>query len=618
MRGRSTAAVYNDLNTLFHVGAVTGTSDGELLERFLAGGGGSGQAAFEEIVRRHGAMVLGVCRRALVDQQAAEDAFQATFLVLALRAGSIRKHASVGPWLHGVAARVARRSALQSRRRRELPLSGDHPAGSASDDPGMAEVQSVLDEELQRLPEKYRRPVILCYLEGQTQAEAAQVLGWTRGTVSGRLARAKDLLRSRLERRGLAPTATILPAFLAPESASAAVHPSLVTSTVRAASALGLAGAEAGLASRRALTLARGVVRGLFLGRIRLAAVLVLVLGASAVAAGSLWSSRLGSPHRDRGRADLELYQGAPHVVGVGYTPDGETALTAEADGRVRFWDVASGRRIGTHNLLETPEGGETQLDAFALSGDGRLIAGSGSVRTYDFARTLRGIWIWSLDEQKQLRRIDTGATNLQALAFSPEGASLAAGDQTGQIQLWDVATGDELLTLHLGGSAIRGIAFSPDGMTLAVTNDTSGVQLWDLGGGRPLGPVDGGSEPQALAPSFSGDGKLLAFANPEGVVTIWDRAGSRVQVKRQPGPRGSLALAFAPDSQSLAVGSDLDGTITVIDARTGQLRWRAEPGVTALDGGLAYAPGGRTILVGGGGVPRFLDAGKGGVRPTR
>ena len=215
--------IRRDLDALFHVGVVSGMSDGQLLERFVARGQDGGQVAFEEVVRRHGSMVLGVCQRALGDAHAAEDAFQATFLVLALKARSVRKQDSLGPWLHGVAARVARRAVYLSRRRKETTLPTDDLAGTSRIDHESVELRSILDEELDRLPEKYRRPMVLCYLEGQTQDEAARVLGWTKGTVSGRLARAKELLRSRLTRRGLASTAAVLGAYLAPEAVSAAV-----------------------------------------------------------------------------------------------------------------------------------------------------------------------------------------------------------------------------------------------------------------------------------------------------------------------------------------------------------------------------------------------------------
>jgi RNA polymerase sigma factor (sigma-70 family) len=616
MRGRSSAALYDGIDTLFQVGAVTGTSDGELLERFSTSRGGSGQAAFEEIVNRHGAMVLGVCRRVLADRQAAEDAFQATFLVLALRAGSIRKPESVGPWLHGVAARVALRGAAQTRRRRERPLAEAHQPGADSADPDLTEIRSVLDEELERLPEKYRRPVVLCYLEGQTQEEAAQVLGWTKGTVSGRLARAKDMLRGRLERRGLAPTAAVLPGLFAPEPASAAVPASLLAPTVRAASALGLAGAEAELASGHVTKLARSVLRATLLTRLKLAvAVAFLALGASAVAASSLWRSRPVLPStRDARRLEVVPPQRlSRHVVGVAYTPDGETAISAESDGQIRFWDVSTGRTIGTLSLIESPGASDPALDGFSLSSDGRMIAGSGSVRDVLSARTLHGIWIWSLEQSRLLRWIDGGEKGLQAFALSPESASLATGNQSGKIQLWDIATGEELLALQLGESAIRGIAFSPDGMTLAITNENSGVQLWDLGAGRPLGALDGGSEPRALGACFAADGKLLAFANPAGEVTIWDRAGHRPLTKTQSGARGPLTLAFAPDGRSLALrGGDLDETITVVNALTGRERWRTKLGSALRTGGLAYSPDGQTILVGGGSLPQFIDAGTG------
>ena len=148
---------------------------------------------------------MGVCRRLLGNHHDAEDAFQATFIVLALRAGAVRKGQSLGPWLHGVAARICQRARLVSRRRQEEPI----PAGGLIDpggrDPALADLNRVLDEELRRLPDKYRLPVVLCYLEGRSQEEAARELGWTKGTVSGRLARAKEVLQHRLIRRGLAP-----------------------------------------------------------------------------------------------------------------------------------------------------------------------------------------------------------------------------------------------------------------------------------------------------------------------------------------------------------------------------------------------------------------------------
>ena len=256
---REANVVSRDVDTLFQLGVIAGTSDGQLLERYVRREAGASEAAFEEIVRRHGPMVLGVCHRELGDRHAAEDAFQATFLVLTLRAHSVRRRESLGPWLHGVAARVARRARLLDRRRRETALPAQGVPGPGSTDPERTEFLSILDAELERLPEKYRRPVVLCYLEGKTQDEAALALGWTKGTVSGRLARAKDLLRARLARRGLAPTAALLGAWLVPEAGAAVVPVPLLLSTVRAATAASLAGMETGLVSGQAAALARGM-----------------------------------------------------------------------------------------------------------------------------------------------------------------------------------------------------------------------------------------------------------------------------------------------------------------------------------------------------------------------
>src|SRR5262249_38884073 len=158
---------------------------------------------------RHGPMVLGVCRRALADPGEVEDAFQATFLVLVRRARSVRAGDSLGRWLYGVARRVAAKSRARSQRSRarSTPLAVEPAAPDPDSSADRIGLLAALDEEGGRLPEKYRAPVVLCHLEGLTHAEAAARLRWPVGTVSGRLSRARGLLRDRLVRRGLAPTA---------------------------------------------------------------------------------------------------------------------------------------------------------------------------------------------------------------------------------------------------------------------------------------------------------------------------------------------------------------------------------------------------------------------------
>ncbi len=195
--------VLREIREVFGAGRP-GASEGDLLDRFLAGGD---EGAFAAIVARHGAMVAGVCRRRLDDPNDVEDAFQVTFLVLVRRAGTIRDRDRLGTWLHEVARSVAGRARRASGRRRVHEAWGAIREGSgrATDESGTGEALAVLDEEIARLPERFRLPLVLCHLEGLSQGEAAVRLGWTAGAVRGRLARAREILRGRLARRGVVP-----------------------------------------------------------------------------------------------------------------------------------------------------------------------------------------------------------------------------------------------------------------------------------------------------------------------------------------------------------------------------------------------------------------------------
>ena len=200
--------VGESLRTLFSVGTLSGLTDGQLLERFAQGRVGmpDSEAAFTVLVERHGPMVLGVCRTVLGDRHDAEDACQATFLVLAQRAGLIRRRDSVASWLYGVARRVALRARRRAARRRELERRRQARVGVAQAIAAPApEPWPELYEELDRLPEPFRAAVVLCDLEGQSYERAAGILHCPVGTVQSRLARGRERLRHRLERRGLAP-----------------------------------------------------------------------------------------------------------------------------------------------------------------------------------------------------------------------------------------------------------------------------------------------------------------------------------------------------------------------------------------------------------------------------
>jgi RNA polymerase sigma-70 factor (ECF subfamily) len=263
--------------------AVDVPTDADLLRRFATD---RDQAAFTTLVERHGPLVLSVCRRVLGAVQDAEDAFQATFLVLARKAGEIRDPGLLGNWLYGVASRIARKARVAVTKRqthekqvRLLP-SLEAPAAPVPDDLG-----PVLDEELSRLPEKYRAALVLCYLEGKTNEEAARLLQWPTGTVKGRLARARDLLRSRLARRGLRASALLLGTFLgAAQAKAAAVSAPLAATTTRAG--VGFAAGVSAWSSPAALRLALSVLRAP--RRLKyLAVVLALLFGATTWLVGS-------------------------------------------------------------------------------------------------------------------------------------------------------------------------------------------------------------------------------------------------------------------------------------------------------------------------------------------
>ncbi len=293
LRGQFSGALIQQLERLFRHGTAIGLTEGELLDRFVRS---RDEAAFEALIARHGPMVLGVCRQLLRDPHDVDDAFQATFLVLVRKAGTLRRRDLLGNWLYGVAHRVATRSrVLAAKRLARVPHGQDAIDRLEKDDGGAVTVRDKPDEpdpepspwlheEVRRLPEKYRTLVLLCYFEGLSHEQAAARLGCPIGTVKGRLARARDLLRKRLVRRGVMLPAAAAAQCLALSDLRAAVPDSLKDATLQAARATaGTAGASIVTSTSVSLpvaTLADGVLQAMIMSKLKAATVTLLVIGA--------------------------------------------------------------------------------------------------------------------------------------------------------------------------------------------------------------------------------------------------------------------------------------------------------------------------------------------------
>ena len=278
---------FRQLDTLLNVGAVGGLTDAQLLELFTTGRDETAEVAFTVLVDRHGPMVLRVCQAVLRDSHDAQDAFQATFLVLVKKARGLWVRESLGPWLHQVAHRIASGMKLAKARRRRhekqaAALSADLAADSNPDDLG-----EVLHREVSRLPERYRAAVVLCLLEGLTPEQAARQLGWPAGTVHSRLARGRERLRGRLTHQGLAPSIVGLGSLPAAEL-SATVPPALVAATGHAASRVIAGEMMDEIVSISVATLTKGALRTKMMTKLMIAAGATLALGVAITGAGTL------------------------------------------------------------------------------------------------------------------------------------------------------------------------------------------------------------------------------------------------------------------------------------------------------------------------------------------
>jgi len=596
-------------------------NDGQLLERFATQ---HDENAFALLVQRHGPMVLNVCRRVLQDEHAGEDAFQAAFLVLVRRAGALDRRGSVASWLYTVAYHIALRArADAARRRAQESQVRAMPATDSLREPDWQELRPLLDEELSRLPDKYRAPLVLCYLEGMTNEQAARELGWPAGSMAKRLARARELLRARLTRRGVALSLAMLGPGLTEQTLAAPLPASLATATVRAALLFATGEAVAGAISAPAVNLAEGALQALGMARLRIIAGLLLLVVGAAGAGAAMWlrtnhpeqpaldaASSPGSfaptaTNEDRrvpgppeeiaapralvevvtARERAVLHKDAAPITALTFAPDGRTLASAAGDKRpmVLLWDVPAeqvAQRLPAHTA-------EIRGLAFAPTSD-RLASASRD-------KTAR---IIESRDGKELFVLRGHGGSVYAVAFAADGRTVATGSSDKTARLWEGGQPTATLSGHADG--ILCMAFVPPGKTLATGSKDKTIKLWDWAGRTEQATLRGHKD-AVVALAVTPDGKRLASAGAgkDRTIKLWDLEGEPVERFTLEGHSGGvLAVAFSPDGRTLASAGE-DGSVKLWDVATGKewLTLTAHPGGAHV---VAFAPDGKTMASGG------------------
>ena len=634
---------------LHHISRLVAPSepDAVLLQRFIHQ---RDEAAFTALVKRHGSLVHHVCRRLLADAHIAEDAFQATFLVLARRARTIRRPASLAAWLHGVAHHMALKARRMEHRRQQSEANGvDRGSPDPRPDP-LAEVSArevlvILDEEVARLPEAFRLPILLCGLEGLGLEEAARRLGWTRDSVKGRLERGRKRLHERLVKRGLTLTAALAAAEMARGSVTAGLVHALAHSTTRSA-LLFLSGPMVPTEiSAQVAPLAEGALKAALLAKLKGAVALVLALSVLVVGAGlaayqvlegkppntkavskpergipsvqptdrpatgetsrvrnDVYGdplppgavARVGSMRRWRGRNNY----GSPLV----FTPDGKKVVFCENGQAIRFLNTATGQDVRRICPNRDVVNSKDQMTTFALAPDGKTLITA-------------GLWnpklrLWDVGTGKELRQLPGASNGTNTVAFSSDGKMFAAaGSAEGKavITLWDATTWQETRQITGLPEWIGSISFVPGGKTLISGGGLCrNICWWDVGTGREIRRLAIKSE-HSWELVISPDGKRLAAYMTSGDLYLFNGATGEEVSRTGFGPEHPVGcLCFSPDSQALACGHSGD-RILFYSAATGreQYRWDQE----GYPAHMAFSPNGKVLALSDRQIIRFRDS---------
>jgi RNA polymerase sigma factor (sigma-70 family) len=623
---------------------VPASSDTDLLHRFVSH---REEAAFAELVSRHGPMVRGVCLRLLGNHADADDVFQATFLILARRAGSVRQPGAIGAWLHGVACRLARK--LRNRPQRVMDLDPQIPVTDPADPFAEAcwqELRGLLDEELERLSESFRLPLVLCYLQELTRDEAAARLGWSVRTLDRRLRRGRELLQARLRRRGV-EAAALATAALGVTKLTAAVPPELAASTTRFALAFALGKTLNG----PSVMLAEGAMHMLAMIRWKWVAGMVMALGLLAAASTLLLPgadpaqqpSGGVKPNIQGPHAAVALPAGAVARLGssafhqgqtitrLHFSPDGQRILSLSNKNLI-VWESASGNEL-LRLAVGNGENGDFQMATFTP--DRKTIAAiyaDGMARVWNAddgkelsARRLtdeyldstqvfpaedgRCILILTIQKERRLTKwdpVNDHVRNIQAVVRLPGPDGNAGVPGPKGIQPIDVfanalglATNGREALVHMTGERIATVTL----------NEKDAVKRFDraldIRSVKALSP-DGKWAAVVGAAVDRPDPNVAALARD--ALYLWDvPRGILVRSLNWPlQNRAQLRCAFAPDSRSLFVANG--PAVVRWDVGTGRIL-RQWTNFSELVTALAVSPDGSTLAVASDGSVRLFDA---------